>query len=208
MFFKYLFETSLHCIAKSRILEDKAAKSSVVFLLDTSGNDESNLHNYDSVQNLLAEVALNLTMNQVQVGVVSFSSKSSVDVNLQLWKNDPDTLKTLIHGVHYVERNTNTHLAIDSAASELGSEGNRIIVLFSDGEATDPEAARDAANKAKKAGILIHSVGIGKEMNFGELKSLSSFSPRNYSSVSVENIVLDIMKMIAPEIYSDGKFCI
>ena len=105
------------------------------------------------------------------------------------------------------EKSTNMHLAIDSATSKLGSEGNRIIVLLSDGEDYHPEAARIAANKAKKSGIVVYTVNIGGDM---KLDHLASVPPGRYS-IAVENfstLVLDIMKMIRSSNYGKCQVAI
>ena len=192
---------SLPRAAMSKLLEDRATMPSVIFLLDKSRSIGKDL--FDSVKRLLAENLKNIARNDIQIGVVSFSSHSFVDVPLQPWNN---TSHKQISKIPYIGKGSNIHLAIDAATSELGPEGTRIIVLFSDGEATDPDAAKAAANKAKEAGILIYTVGIGKKRNWDELKKLSPLPPRNYSSAFVENHLQDITKLIISRSESGGKY--
>ena len=196
-----MFFVSLPCAAMSKLLEDRATMPSVIFLLDKSRSIGKDL--FDSVKRLLAENLKIIAGNDVQIGVVSFSSNSSVDVPLQLWNN---TLHKQISKIPYFGKGSNIHLAIDAAISELEPEGTRIIVLFSDGEATDPDAAKAAANKAKEAGILIYTVGIGEKRNWDELKKLSPLPPRNDSSASIENHLQDITKLIISKLESGGKY--
>ena len=192
-----------HYAAKLQILEDNASLPSVVFLLDTSGSIGSGP--FDNIKKSLAEVAVNISMNKVKVGVVNFSSSPFVDVHLQVWKNNIDSLRTLIT---FVGQGTNIQLALESAVTELGQEGSRLIVLFSDGDDSEFKAATTSANKAKEAGIIIYSVGVGMEVNLNNLENLSSFQPREYNSASFNsvNIILDIMKIVRSESERDGMY--
>ena len=198
-----------HYAAKSQILEDNASLPSVVFLLDTSGSIGSG--KFDNIKKLLADVAVNISMSGVKVGVVNFSSSPFVDVHLQLWKNDVDSLRNLIRRITFVGKGTNIKLPLESAVTELGQEGSRVIVLFSDGRYggdSEFKAATTSANKAKKAGIIIYSVGVSTIVNLNDLEKLSSFQPRKYNSASFNsvNIILDIMKIITSESERDGMY--
>ena len=177
-----------------QVLDDKAAKLSIMFIADTSG--------YSSYVSLIAKEAENIARNEIRVGVISFSSD---DIPLQQWKNT-DSFRTMINTLPH-KKSTNMHLAIDSATSELGSEGNRIIVLFSDGEDYYSEAAQNAVNRVKQSGIVIYTVDIGGEMG---LVCLASFPPGRYS-IAVANfsiIVLDILKMSSSSSYGKCPFCV
>ena len=178
---------------------------SVVFLLDTSGSIGSGPF-YD-VNKLLVEVAVNISMSGVKVGVVNFSSSPFVDVHLQLWKNDVDSLRNLIRRITFVGQGTNIQLALDLAITELDQEGSRTIVLFSDGGDSEL-AVTTSANKAKKAGIIIYSVGVGTNVYLNNLEKWSSFQPRKYDNVSFNsvNIILDIMKIVRSESKRDGMY--
>ena len=106
----------------------------------------------------------------------------------------------------YNKKSTTMHLAIDSAISELGPEGPRVIVLFSDGVATDPDAAMYAANKAKEDGIIIYTVGTGKDIKKEELNHLASFPRCSVSLAKFSSIIVDILKMNATTNY--GKYLV
>ena len=149
---------------------------------------------------VLADEVEDIASTGIRVGVISFSYYRSIDARLQEWTDNIDTLYKNITKVRYDGSQTNTHVAIDSAISELGPDGPRVIVLFSDGDATDTDAAKYAANKAKEDGILIYGVGIGKELNLTKLNTLSSFLARNFSgSVAlsfpiIKDIITDCCK--------------
>ena len=104
---------------------------------------------------------------------------------------------------------SNFHLS--QQVTELGHEGSRVIVLFSDGMYggdSEFEATTTSANKAKKAGIIIYSVGVGMIVNLNDLEKLSSFQPKKYNNASFNsvNIILDIMKIVRSESERDGMY--
>ena len=98
---------ALHCAGMPQVLDDKAAKLSIMFILDIS--------RYSSYVSLIAKEAENIARNEIRVGVISFSSDISVDIPLQQWKNT-DSFRTTISRLPQ-KKSTNMHVAIDSATS-------------------------------------------------------------------------------------------
>ena len=127
----------------------------------------------------VASVAVDLAETGIRVGVVVFSNSASVDVPLQQWE-DTDLLRSNIEGIFYIDSGTNTHIGINTAASVLGDEGIRVILLLTDGESNNRPAAERAADAAKQAGIRIYTAGIGDSVNEDELNSLASYPPEEY----------------------------
>ena len=189
------------CSAKPQVLK---GTPSVIFLLDNSESIGSDVFN--TMKMVLADEIKDIASNGIQVGVISFSSNSSIDADLQDWTGHTNTLHNIIINVPYVKKLTNMRLAIDTAISELGPSGPRVIVLFSDGVADNQDAARDAANKAKEDGILIYSVGIGKHMNLTKLNTLSYFPARNFTGLVAHGFPL--IKDVITGYFKPGKECI
>ena len=127
----------------------------------------------------VASVAMNLAETGIRVGVVVFCGGAFVDVPLQQWK-DTDLLRRYIEGVSYYRGSTNTFFGIHTAASVLGDEGIRIILLLSDGNSDSTRRAIRAADAAKQAGIRIYTAGIGDSVNEDELNSLASYPLEEY----------------------------
>ena len=127
-----------------------------------------------------ASAAVNFVMNGARVGVVVFSITANVAVPLQKWENATQ-LRTNIENIWYDDGgSTNTAAGISTTTSVLGSEGTRIILLFTDGQSDSQQDAENAANAAKQAGISIYAGGIGSSVSEEELNNLVSYPPGDY----------------------------
>lgn len=135
----------------------------------------------------VANVAVKLAKNgRTPLGVIRFCNRTEMVVRLKQWE-DTNSLNTEIRNIRYTEGiGTHIHEGINNAATALGSEGNRIILLFTDGQASDKTLAKNAADAAKRAGISIYAVGIGTDVNERELDELASSPPKRYRE-SIEN---------------------
>ena len=151
--------------------------SSVVFLLDASTSIGSS--DFENMKISVASSAVNLAATGARVGVVVFSTRVTVDVPLQKWE-DLEQLRSSIEEIRYASGFTKTHLGIKKAASILGSEGTRIIILLTDGDASNKPAAYNAADAAKRQGIRIYAGGIGDSVSEDELNSWASNPPEDY----------------------------
>ena len=167
--------------------DTNAAMLSIVFLLDASASIGSS--NFATMKTSAASAAVTFATTGARVGVVVFGSSASVVVPLQEWENTAQ-LHTDIENIGYSGGDTATAEGIETSASALGSEGMRIIILFTDGESNNWEAAENAANTAKQEGISIYAGGIGDSVNEDELNSLVSNPPEDYR-VSIENFNAD-----------------
>ena len=168
---------------------------SIMFLLDASGSIGSS--NFAIMRTVTADAAVLFAMMGARVGVVRFSSGASVVVPLQEWQNTAQ-LRINIEAIAFTGGSTNTAAGITTAASALGSEGIRIIILFTDGLSNNPVAAINAADAAKQTGISIYAGGIGTGVSEEELNNLASDPPEDFR-VSVAGFSVDAFnEEIAP----------
>lgn len=123
----------------------------------------------------------NIGPNDVRFGGVVFSRKTEILFNLK----DHDThegLSRALTGVKYMNSSTYTHEAFNLILNsqlfsvEKGGRDNipNIALLFTDGNPTLKDKAIDAAQALKNSGVLIVSVGIGKDLDMALLKQMSS----------------------------------
>ena len=177
---------------------DDDTDRAVVFLLDASGSIGD--VNFDIMKNSTASAAVNLAMNGARVGVVVFSSASNIAIPLQKWENTAQ-LRTNIENIVYIRGSTNTAAGISTTTSILGSEGTRIILLFTDGQSDSQQDAENAANAAKQAGISIYAGGIGSSVSEEELNNVVSYPPGDYrvsvAGFSAATFVQEIQPLIA-----------
>ena len=172
-----------------------------MFLLDSSGSIGAS--NFENMKISTAIVAAVLAEAGARVGVVVFSGNATVEVPLQYWDNI-DALGTLdanIINIDYTEGGTNTHIGINTATSILGNKGTRVILLLADGDSNDRQAAVEAADAAKEAGINIYAAGIGDSISEEELDLLASYPPEDYrvsiADFTRETLEVELQSLIA-----------
>ena len=190
---KYSVNLSIHAACEA----SNTGMLSIMFLLDASGSIGNS--NFAIMRTVTADAAVTFAMMGARVGVVRFSStaQTAVVVPLQEWQNTAQ-LRTNIEAIAFSGGGTDTGTGITTAAAALGSEGIRIIILFTDGQANSRQAAINAADAAKLDGISIYAGGIGTGVVEEELNSLASDPPEDFR-VSVAGFSVDAFnEEIAP----------
>ena len=134
-----------------------------------------------------------------QVGVVVFANEAEVEIRLGEF-TDREQFAEAIMNVQYRATTTNTGHALELATKELqsssrfGPELPGIIILFTDGQSTNPNTTTAAATTAKAMGMQILVIGIGPSINLDELRDIASdpaehvfliddFSPLSFASI-------------------------
>jgi len=110
----------------------------------------------------------------VRMGVALFATKTYEVVSLT---GDKAKLLKGIDGMEWPKGGTNTHLAIKRAIEMMKfSRPNRIktIVLVTDGRATDRRGTFTMARKARKAGMIIKVVPVGRKVKRWETCRIAS----------------------------------
>ncbi|MFQ5510146.1 MAG: VWA domain-containing protein, partial [Leptospirillia bacterium] len=90
---------------------------------------------------------------------------------------------------------TRIHLGIEAAVSELTGPARRgenvpVMVVLTDGRASPdgPEVAVAAADRAKAAGILIFTIGLGADLDRGALRQMASRPEWFYEAPDAEEL--------------------
>ncbi|CAG2236186.1 COL6A [Mytilus edulis] len=141
--------------------------------------------------------------DKIQIGLVTFSNSSKTEFPLKAYSSS-DELDKAIDGVHYTQGLTFTHLALEEVlkhgfTAQAGARDDvpRIVVIVTDGWSRDPTNTLINAQKAKDAGIIMFSIGVGNYLDEDELKAMSSdpveihsFMVEDYSALeSIQNSV-------------------
>nr|QTJ24581.1 astacin [Perinereis aibuhitensis] len=150
-----------------------------IFAVDSSGSIGRT--NFDRMTNdiftLIASFDRDFPGNQdpkkVRTGIVVYSDRAEAVNELE----DPN----LPTGLRFYASNTNTHLAIDLATTQMftPNKGDRpqnpnVLVVLTDGQSTERNLTMKAATEAKNAGIKIIAVGIGDHVDTTELEHMVS----------------------------------
>ena len=147
-----------------------------------------------------------LSIDSSKISYVTFADYAS---NATQWYKNGDNIPKSVYG-HPIG-GTNLSDAINKAYNKLSektipTKAKKIIIVISDGEPDYVNAAYNSANKAKKAGIKIYSIGyaVDKDSTAANvLKNVSSNSANdttNYSFLAGQDNVSNIFKKLAADI--------
>ncbi len=147
------------------ILPNLTDKIEVILIIDRSGSMRGDrIAAAKQAAKSFAEYMLN--QSNTRIGVMSFSSRSSVSTNVPLTSN----LSKVIQGVDPIRAGgaTAIGMGISMAREHFSQEGEpeakRYMLLLSDGADTDSPSAhrpRDEALRAKNESVVIYTVGVG-----------------------------------------------
>ena len=189
-------------------------KADIMFLLESS--DSVGPKNFD----LALQFGINITKNffigadNVQVGVATFSTGFSEKLNLGQ-NNQRNNLESALSHIPFTGgAGTNTGRAIGSIRklSFMVSAGHRanvpkLVVLVTSDPSTDRNATFREVQKARDAGITILTIGVGTEIDDGEMNVFASDGGQNVHRANVfealkyltSNVASDICSMLKRE---------
>ncbi|XP_060583327.1 collagen alpha-1(XII) chain-like [Ruditapes philippinarum] len=156
----------------------------LVFVLDSSGS--LGVTNFKRVKQFVINIVnyLDIGVNYTKVGVITYSNYPTRRINLDDYY-DKLALVNAINQIPYYPGNTETDKALDLLRLE-GFEGERkdapdIAIVVTDGLSTNPDLTEIAADRLKKSGATVFSVGIGQDViDRNELNYISSDPDSNY----------------------------
>lgn len=178
----------------------------IVLALDKSGSMRSEglfpPEPFTTVTKTAKNFVKNLTQDD-QVSIVSFGTLSKIESNLT---KDKDLITLAIENLFLsttTQEGTNITGGLLSAKDELTSGrarsgSKKVLVLLTDGMPTEPTkigetdfpstSALQLANEAKSLGITVFTIGLGKSVSDGFLKSLSSDDSHYFYAPSKETL--------------------
>jgi Mg-chelatase subunit ChlD len=138
-----------------------------------------------------------LALPRDQVGVVAFNSRADLVSELS---PSAERIGEAIDGL-VSSPGTYIDLGLAAALDELRSPrrdpaNGPVIVLLTDGIATDPPAGRSVAAEARAGGITIYTIGLGQDVDTPYLEHLAG-SPARYYFAPTAGELADIYRAIA-----------
>ncbi len=198
------------------VVGDHAEALGVMLALDRSGSMQSLGKNppqpLTDVKNAAIAFLTQLRGSE-KVGVVSFADNATAPADAPL-TSDYDEAKRAVQNITIGQQGTQyTNLgdAVARSAGDLLSPSfagltRRVVVLLTDGVATKPEKkgddsypstyALEQATAAKKAGVELFMVSLGKDVNAELLTSMAT-APDHYFSAATTKDLAEIYKQIA-----------
>ncbi|KAK2852982.1 hypothetical protein Q7C36_008183 [Tachysurus vachellii] len=182
----YFIFLHLFCTAQDEDmrLSCRTAQSDLVFILDGSWSVDDT--NFEIVKRWLVNITTSFNIGQkfTQVGVVQYSDEPVLHIPLGKHYSTKDLIKAM-ESIEYMGGNTNTGKAIKFAneklfaLSERGPNGaSKIAVVLTDGKSQD--AVIEAAEAARKKGIILFAIGVGSETEETELRTIANKPPSTY----------------------------
>ena len=175
-----------------------------MFVLDSSGSIE--LHNYMTMLTFVTDVVngFEFGINGAQFGVITFATMATLDIRLGNFSNAFFFNRALMQ-IPYKATKTNTAMALRLATEEIREKGRldvpNVIIVVTDGRSDDETATQTQASLAQAQGIRILSVGIGSEIDIGELNGISSdpdddhvFLIGDFSETSFANLLAPLVR--------------
>lgn len=174
-------------ISRANSFENAIAKCNVgadiVFVIDESGSIGS--RDYVIEKNFVVNVINNLVVgpNANQVGIITYSSTSVLDIKLNAY-NNKNSLTNAVNSLSYFGGGTSTHLALAQLTDQAFTLANgarpqgkghpRVGIVLTDGGSNSRTLTQTEAARAKKEGITLFSVGVGASVNVAELTGIAS----------------------------------
>ncbi|XP_071095868.1 uncharacterized protein [Haliotis cracherodii] len=161
------------------VTESCDAELDVTFLVDSSGSIGSS--DFSVMLGFLQQVVEGLGVSRAgtHVAIVRFSSSPQVVFRLNEYYDTDDIVRN-IHRIFYVGGSTNTAGGIDEMMSSvfttsngMRSQASKLVILLTDGGSDSTSQTMAAAERAKAAGVVFFTIGIGS-VNPDELMSVAT----------------------------------
>ncbi|XP_076107805.1 collagen alpha-6(VI) chain-like [Mytilus galloprovincialis] len=173
----------------------EGAQADVIFVADSSRSIGSAAFN--ELKKFAVDVVKRFTVSpsDIQVGLIIFGNDTNFEFTLGSYRDQDEVLKALsnvkyLQGMQLTYTNKALNLLTQQGFSNLnGGRGGKIpkiAILITDGEPTDIEATRIAAEKGKQEGIIIFAIGVGQYIDQTGLDIMAS-SPTETHSFAVDN---------------------
>ncbi|XP_026878697.2 collagen alpha-1(XXI) chain isoform X2 [Electrophorus electricus] len=165
-------------------LSCRTAPSDLVFILDGSWSVDDT--NFEIVKRWLVNITSSFNIGQkfTQVGVVQYSDYPVLHIPLGKHDLTRDLIEAM-EAIEYMGGNTNTGKAITFANDKLFTLSKRgpngiakIAVVLTDGKSQD--AVLEAAEAARKKGIILFAIGVGSETAEAELREIANKPSSTY----------------------------
>ncbi|XP_060062522.1 cartilage matrix protein-like [Ylistrum balloti] len=156
--------------------------SDVVFILDSSSSiwPEDFVRQLNFVENITKIFDIGLLENQTRVGILTFSHKLKIELQLKDSHNKSDVMSA-IRRVPHLTGGTSTARALWAVKNRMFTPINgardrarKIVVVITDGMSHNRNATKMAAKDVRDRGVTIFAVGVGQDAEETELHYIAS----------------------------------
>ncbi|XP_061446390.1 integrin alpha-L isoform X2 [Rhineura floridana] len=169
----YLFDAKLHNFKNIKTGYQKCLKGNVdlVFLFD--GSESMKTSDFNTIKEFMISVMKELHNSTIHFAAVQFSTDATIEFDFNNYTRNPNP-QELLQNVRHKKGITGTFGAIKCVVEDvfipergMRREANKVIIIITDGDATDRDSYR-IIEVAKKKGILRLIIGIGLHFNSPE----------------------------------------
>ncbi|KAL4640905.1 collagen alpha-1(XXI) chain-like [Arapaima gigas] len=184
VFLALLYSLQMFCAAQDMRLSCRTAPSDLVFILDGSWSVLDT--NFEIVKRWLMNITSSFNIGQkfTQVGVIQYSDNPHLHIPLGRHDSSEELIAAM-ESIEYMGGNTRTGAAIQFASERLFATSARgpngvakIAIVLTDGKSQDE--VMEAAEAARKKGIILFAIGVGSETEEGELRMIANKPPSTY----------------------------
>jgi len=185
------------CVLSYYSIEEKTNSIYNVYLvIDVSGSmlDEGKLENAKNAANTFID---SIASNKNQIGLVKFSSLVKV---LSKSTSDSQSLKNMVQSLTAEDGTAlgdGIKIAVDSLTLEDRSEANKVMLLLTDGMATEGIDPIEAAKLANQNDITIFTVGYGSDADANTLNAIAIMTDGQYFHAQSGQDLVDVFNRIS-----------
>ena len=170
-------------------------KVDIVFVLDSSASFGNNFMN---ILTFVSDTVnrFNIGPDDTQVGIVRYSTRSSVAIMLAQFNNKSMLVNQIMNLDTTASGITNTAAGITDgnmqlyASQQARNDASKVMIVITDGRSNEGAPAITAASDFKNAGGEIVAVGIGMGVNDTELNIIATDSMHVFRPTSIDLTVL------------------
>ncbi|XP_052826155.1 protein PIF isoform X1 [Octopus bimaculoides] len=158
----------------------------VIILID--GSDSISDNDWVRSKNFVKELidSFDIGQDTIHVGIIVYSSNIGDVIGLKKF-HSKETLKFLANRLHHPKDGTDTAAGIRKVTKMMEAESRpnaaRVAIVITDGRSSHPIQTTQEALKAKSAGIVMLTVGVGHAISRAELSQIAT-SEREMFDVS------------------------
>ena len=169
----------------------------VLFVLDNSGSI-SNV-NYGKMMTFVEDLALSFDVGpaKTRLGTITFANDAVTRFHLNTFNDSLDIVGELM-AMRRQSGGTNTADALRLAREDGLLEANgarvdylKVLIVITDGKSRDTPATLEQAQLLRNEGVLVFSVGVGRNLDIPELKGIAGeeFPDRFFESETFDALV-------------------
>nr|XP_033794994.1 collagen alpha-1(XXI) chain-like [Geotrypetes seraphini] len=186
----------------------RTAPSDLVFILD--GSWSVGPENFEIVKKWIVNISSNFDIGPkfTQVGIIQYSDHPTLEIPLGSYDSSDDLLRRM-ELIEYLGGNTRTGNAIKFAVEHVFARALRPLtktaIVLTDGKSQDE--VKDAAEEARKNKVTLFAIGVGSEIEEGELRAIANKPSSTYVFYVEDYIAISRIREVIKQKLCEESVC-